>query len=273
MMYNKRRAEFLIQVTLYLGIAIFLVFFWVPLLWMGVKSFQEGMVGASQFRYGFKNYVELFTNYPLAKYTLSSVVVGVSASTLAVIVGSLAAYALARLHIRGRKHIIFWILSNRFFPLMAVAIPYFIVFARLGLLDTRTGLILIYTAMNLPLVVWVMRTFFLEIPLEIEEAAMVDGCTRLQVLIRVCFPLVIPALTAVFVLSYIFCWNEFLFAHLLTDLNARTLPVAVANFQTDRQIFWGMLTAAGTIAILPPAVMVFLVRKSLVRGLSFGVMK
>lgn len=144
---------------------------------------------------------------------------------------------------------------------------------RLGLIDSRIGLILIYTSMNLSLVIWLLRGFFIEIPIEIEEAALVDGYTRLQIFWRIAVPLVRPGIVTAAILSAVFSWNEFLFASVLTQTNAATLPVYLSGFSNAMGMAWGPYMAVGVIAVLPIAIGTFLLQKQLVRGLTFGAVR
>ena len=156
---------------------------------------------------------------------------------------------------------------------MAFVVPIYIMVQRAGLLDTHIALILIYTAMNLSLVVWILRGFFAEIPIEIEEAALVDGYSRLQIFWRVALPLVRPGIVSMAILSAIFSWNEFLYAMVLTQSRAATLPVYLAGFSSSMGLAWGEYMAVGTMAVLPILVFTFALQKHLVRGLTFGAVK
>jgi multiple sugar transport system permease protein len=165
------------------------------------------------------------------------------------------------------------ILLFRMVPPIVSVIPLFILARKLGIFDTYWVLIAIYTSMGLPLAVWVMRVFTQEIPKSIEEAAMIDGCNRLGALYRVTIPLMLPGLVATIVIVFMFAWNEYLFASLLTSQDARTLPVMTAVSIKPRAISWGVASAAGALMSLPVVVLALLVQRYLVRGLTFGVIK
>lgn len=206
-------------------------------------------------------------------YLLNSLVVTLASSSLAVLLGAMAAYGLARFRFRGNRDIAFFILSTRFAPPIGFIVPIYFMVQRSGLLDTQLALIIVYTSMNLSLVIWVLRGFFLEIPVEIEEAALVDGYTRWQTFLRVALPLVRPGLAATAILSAIFSWNEFLFASILAPGNAATLPVYLAGFSGSMNIDWGEYMAVGTMAVLPIMAFTLVLHRHLVRGLTFGAVR
>jgi multiple sugar transport system permease protein len=218
-------------------------------------------------------WVLAFTKKPLFYYFMNSALIAVGSTVISLVFGTLAAYALARFRIPGSKDISFFILSIRMFPPIAAAIPIFISMQSVGLLDTRMGLIGAYTVFNLPFVVWMMREFIMAMPVEIEEAAMVDGLTRMQAFRRILLPLLRPSLVAVAIFCVIFSWSEFLFAFLLTQTEAKTMPVSISEFITWREVTWEQVSAAGTALVLPVLVFSFFVQKYLVRGLSFGAVK
>jgi multiple sugar transport system permease protein len=259
-----------------IGIALFI--FFLPIYWVVTTSFKSEMdTFAVPPRWIFKPVLEhwqtLFLDRGFYQFLFNSIVICSSATILGLIVGSLAAYSLSRFRISGSKHIAFWILSTRIIPPVTVAIPLYILMTQIHLTDTFRGMILVYTAINLPLSVWVMRGFFSELPVEFEEAALVDGCSRMGALIRIVFPLAAPGLAATAIFCFLFNWNEYLFALLLTSLERRTLPVATATFQTEREILWGQFTAAATTCMVPVLIIAAVVRKHLVRGLTLGVLK
>ncbi len=206
-------------------------------------------------------------------FVLNSVVITCASTLLSVGLGSAAAYGLARFSFPARKHLSFWILSTRFAPPIAFVVPMYLLFLELDLLDSHIGLILIYTSMNLSLVIWLLRGFFAEIPVEIEEAARVDGYTPLQIFWRVALPLVRPGIVTAGILSAVFSWNEFLFASVLTQTNSATLPVYLSGFSGAMGLAWGPYMAVGAIAVLPITVVTIVLQKHLVRGLTFGAVR
>lgn len=223
-----------------------------------------------------RHFQEIFVYKSFGRYLLTSAVVAAASTTIALVVGTLAAYALARFSLPGKlaERLSFWIASTRMLPPIVTVIPLFMMIRDARLLDTISALVLVYAGFNLPFVVWMMRGFFEELPREIEEAAVMDGDSRLGALRRILLPLVTPGLAATAVFCLITCWNEFLFALILTQTDASiTLPVAISGQVTQYEIRWGAMSAAGITAIVPVLVFAFAVQRYLVRGLSLGAVK
>ncbi len=204
---------------------------------------------------------------------LNSVVVSVASTALSLAVGTPAAYALSRAGFRGERRIALWILATRMAPPIAFTIPFFLAYRHAGLLDTRTGLVLIYLTFNLALVIWLMQTYFDAIPRQLEEAAWIDGAGIWQTFLRVILPLSAPGLSATAVLCFITSWNDFFFALILTRTKASTAPVAIVSFIQFEGWEWGKIAAAGTLVMLPVVVFTIVVRNYLVRGLTAGAVK
>ncbi|HEX9373511.1 MAG TPA: carbohydrate ABC transporter permease [Roseiflexaceae bacterium] len=221
------------------------------------------------------NYVSLFVNRDMGAYLLNSVVVVGVSVLLALVIGSLAAYALARFRMgRLNDRISFWVLAPRMIPPIAIVVPIFLILQQLGLLNNRLGLILVYTAFDLPFVVWMMRSFFQEIPVDLEEAALVDGASRLRAFWHVVLPLAAPGLVATAIFSIIVTYNEFFFALTLTSTPAAaTLPVGTAALIGKTQTLFGEMAAAGVVATVPILIFALLVQRHLVRGLTMGAVK
>ena len=224
----------------------------------------------------FAHYYDAFFARSFGRYLVTSLTVATLSTICAVTLGTLAAYGLARFKLRAGldRRLSMWILSTRMFPPIVTAVPLFLMMRDLRLLNTITALVIVYTALNLPFVVWMMRGFFRELPKELEEAAMVDGDSRLGALRRVILPLVTPGLAATAVFCLIVSWNEFLLALVLTQTDASmTLPVGIAGRVTQYEIKWGVMSAAGVVAMIPILVFAMAVQKYLVRGLSLGAVK
>ncbi len=222
------------------------------------------------------HYYDAFFTRSFGHYLITSVTVAGLSTVCAVTLGTLAAYGLARFKLRAKldQRLSLWILSTRMFPPIVTAVPLFLMMRDLRLLNTITSLVIVYTALNLPFVVWMMRGFFRELPRELEEAAMVDGDSRLGALKRVILPLVVPGLAATAVFCLIVSWNEFLLALVLTQTDAAmTLPVGIAGRVTQYEIKWGVMSAAGVVAMIPILVFAMAVQRYLVRGLSLGAVK
>ncbi|TME94918.1 MAG: carbohydrate ABC transporter permease [Chloroflexi bacterium] len=207
------------------------------------------------------------------KALLASAVVTGASTIFALVFGAAAAYGLARYRFKGNRDLAFFILSTRMAPPIAFVVPMYLLFKALNLLDTYFVLIVVYTGMNLSFVVWLLRGFFLEIPIELEESALLDGYGRLEVFRRIALPLAKPGIIAAGIFSAIFAWNEFLFAAILTADNVRTLPVAITGFSTSMGIRWGAFMATAAVAILPIFILTIVLQRQLVRGLTFGAVK
>jgi len=223
-----------------------------------------------------QHYYDAFVTRSFAQYLLTSAIVAVVSTACALVIGTLAAYALARFRLPYSldRKLALWILSTRMFPAIVTAVPLFLMMRDLRLLNTKLALIVVYTGFNLPFVVWMMRGFFAEVPRDLEEAALVDGDSRLGALVRVVLPLVTPGLAATAVFCLIVCWNEFLFALVLTQTDAAmTLPVGIAGRVTQYEIKWGVMSAAGVVAMVPILIFALAMQRYLVRGLSLGAVK
>ena len=223
-----------------------------------------------------EHYADAFVARSFGQYLLNSAIVASASTICALVIGTLAAYALARFRLPYRldRKLALWILSTRMFPAIVTAVPLFLIMRDLRLLNTQLSLIIVYTAFNLPFVVWMMRGFFAELPRDLEDAALVDGDSRLGAFWRIVLPLVAPGLAATGIFCLIVSWNEFLFALVLTQTDAAmTLPVGIAGRVTQYEIKLGVMSAAGVVAMIPILVFALAVQKYLVRGLSLGAVK
>jgi multiple sugar transport system permease protein len=212
-------------------------------------------------------------NFYMLPRLWDSIVVAVGSTALTVVVATLAAYALSRLRFRGQHHFVFWILSTRMMPPVAIAIPMFFIYKEVGLLDTYTGVILVHALMNMPLAVLLLKSFFDDIPVEIDEAALIDGASRLMIFRRIVVPMAVGGIAATAVLCFIFSWTEFLFVLTLTQTSLKTVPVVSSTFVTSTGTAWGNMAALGTAAMIPAFIFILLVQKNLVRGLTLGSLK
>lgn len=222
------------------------------------------------------HYYDAFVTRSFGEYLLTSAIVAVTSTAFALVIGTLAAYALARFQLPWNlnRRLSLWILSTRMFPAIVTAVPLFLMMRDVRLLNTRASLIIVYTGFNLPFVVWMMRGFFADLPRDLEEAALVDGDSRLGALVRIVLPLVAPGVAATAIFCLIISWNEFLFALVLTQTDAAmTLPVGIAGRVTQFEIKWGVMSAAASVAIIPILVFALALQKHLVRGLSMGAVK
>jgi multiple sugar transport system permease protein len=207
----------------------------------------------------------------------NSVLASVGASLLAVVIGSLAAYGLSRFQYKfgpwRNKDISFFFLSQLILPPVVLAMPFLVLYKELALLDTKMGLILVYTLMVLPIVIWIMRDQFDTIPIELEQAALVDGCTIWGAFLRIVLPIALPGMVAAFILSVVLCWNEYFFAALLTSTDAKTLPVMVASQTGSQGINWWSMAALSTAAIAPLVLIGLFLERYIVKGLTAGAVK
>jgi multiple sugar transport system permease protein len=189
----------------------------------------------------------------------------------ALALGVPAAYALARFRFRGSKGLLQWLISLRMIPPIVVALPFFILFRTLGLRNSPFGMILAYLTFTIPLVIWMMRGYFVELPAAMEESAMVEGCSRLEALRRVVLPVVLPGMIATALLTFIFAWNEFFLALILSGRDTNTLPMAAATYVGRARVEWGNLFAINLIIMLPVIILTMVLRRQLVKGLTFGI--
>ncbi len=218
------------------------------------------------------NFERIFTS-GFSLYLRNSVIVAATTTFLTVSIGCLAAYALARFKLRGAVVILLMILITRLVPGVTMVVPFFVLWQSLGLNDTLTGLILANTGFSLPLTTWLMYGFFLEIPPELDECAMADGCSQFGAFWRISFPLCLPGIGATAILTFIWVWNEFIFALVLTTRNAKTMPVHIASFIAERASYWGQMFAIGAIIVIPVFILVLFVQRTLIRGLTAGAVK
>ena len=219
------------------------------------------------------HFVLVFAERYFGRHLLNSLLVAAGSTAISVFLGSLAAYALSRIKIKGAQHIAFWIISLRMMPPIVIILPLYIFFSRLRLIDTHIGLILAHITLNVPFAVWMLMGFLQEVPQELEDAALVDGCSRFKVLFKILMPVILPGLAATAVFCMIWSWNDFIFAFSLTSTQAATLPVPISGFLGDYIWEWSAFYAGGTIAAIPIILMALFTQKYLVRGLTFGAVR
>lgn len=272
-MKKHRLFRSFLYVIAYLLICFFTL---LPFLWMISISFRNK---ADVFDPG-----KIFSNFTIANYKtilsegimnlfVNSAVIALVSTVISLLLGTMAAYGFARYNWAKRESRAFWVLSQRFLPAMAVIIPYFMLAALFRLLDTHLLLIICYTSFNIPFTIWMMRGFIEDLPVELEEAAYVDGCTRLQALKKIILPLVLPGMVATAIFCIINAWNEFVFANFLTTIRAKTIPTSVMTYLSVSGVKWGEMAATGTIAVIPVLVFAISVQKHMIRGLTLGSVK
>ncbi|TAK23944.1 MAG: carbohydrate ABC transporter permease [Chloroflexota bacterium] len=221
-----------------------------------------------------EHYTRVFQSTPFFQYLWNTLVVATSTTVFALIFGSLAAYSFTRFRFAGSDSLPIFYLVMRMLPRFVMVIPYYLLMRQLGLLNTHAALIIAYTSFALPFTIWLMIGFFKEIPIELEEAGMVDGCNRVQVFFRIVVPLVAPGLAATAIFAFLLGWNELLFSLVLAGRDSRTLPnIAVAVTTTERGTEWGILNAMGSLVLLPVIVLALAVQRHIVKGMTMGAVK
>ena len=252
-----------------------------PVYWLLITAVKPGLdVSASPpiffpHRVTGENFTSVFVKQGVGLNLFNSIVVTVVAVLLLILIGSMAAYALSRsvLSRRTTKGIMIWILVTRIFPPVTTVIPYFMIIRLLGLIDTRASLVLTYVSYSLPFSIWLLLGFFQELPKEIEEAAIVEGYTLSQRFFHILLPLTVPGIAVTAIFMFIYSWNEFMFATTLTTLRAKTLPVVIASFMSDKYLDWGSMATMGSLMLVPIILFSLFGQKYLVRGLTFGAVK
>ncbi|TCZ64974.1 carbohydrate ABC transporter permease [Roseicella aquatilis] len=276
---GSRRARRIHAALAYLALSALVVFFLFPLLWilgLSLKTRAQTFADAPVWLWWptFEHYADVLFRKDFLKAFLNTLIVSGSAVVLSLCVGVPAAYAFARFPFRSSSFLFFSLLVMRMLPPVAVLVPMYVILSDIGLTTTHLSVVLAYTTFSLPLVVWVMRGFFDDLPVEVEECAWIDGATRRQAFQRVVLPLARPGMVASAILCLQLAWNDFLFAAVLTNNDTQTLPVLMAGFTGgDSGVDWGPMTASGVLVILPVIVFSFMAQKHLVAGLSSGAVK
>jgi multiple sugar transport system permease protein len=261
-----------------LFIGLFLLFVLVPLYWMAMTSIKpsDDYLAVPPVWFPTEptlvHYSAALFAYRGLKGLTNSLIISLSATALSAFLGTLMAYSLARFNTGGR-HLSFWVLSQRFLPPIAVILPIFLIYRGLGLHDTHFGLIIAYTVFTLPVSVWMMYAYFRQMPRSLEEAALVDGCSRWQSFWRVAVPLAAPGIVAAAVFAFIACWTEFFFALILTSRNAFTLPTVFRAFIGFQGSQYGESSALSVVSLAPSIALGILVQRHLVRGLTLGAVR
>ena len=275
--FTRRQKKSASLVLRYVVAIVVTVIFLFPVYWLFMISFKTPdeifhvpplwTPGQIQFN----NYWVLFKDGDVVAILNSLIVAGIS-SVVAMVLGTFCAYSLARFN-TGGENLAMWIISQRMIPPIAIVFPIFLIYVYFGMVDTYSGLILLYTAFNLPYVIWMMRGYIADIPLELEESALVDGCTRWQMLWRVVFPMARSGLMATAVFTFVFAWNDFIFALILTRTEVVTFPVQLTHYMGGQSNFWSKIAAMSVLGTLPIFIAVTLMQRYLVRGISLGAVK
>jgi multiple sugar transport system permease protein len=265
------------QTARFVAAVLITLFFLFPIYWLFMISFKTAdeiyafppVWWPESLQFG--NYAVLFKDGD-ATAVWNSLVIASGSTVLAMFLGTLCAYSLAR-YKTGGEHLSNWIISQRMVPPIAVVFPIFLLYVYFGWVDTYIGMILLYTAFNLPYVIWMMRGYIQDIPKSLEESALVDGCTRWQVIWKVVFPMCRAGLFATAIFTFVFAWNEFLFALVLTRTEVTTYTVQVTHYFGGQSNFWTKIAAMSVLGTLPVFIAVVFMQRYLVRGISLGAVK
>ena len=253
----------------------FLIFF--PILYTIITSFKteaEAIAGISLIPSGtLENYFEVQSQRDYFKPFMNSVIISLGSTALALLVAVPAAWAMAFSPTKRTKDVLMWMLSTKMMPAVGVLVPMYLMFRDFGLLDTRLGLTVVFTLINLPIVVWMLYTYFREIPGEILEAARMDGASLWNEILYVLLPMAVPGIASTMLLNIILAWNEAFWSIRLSSANAAPLTAFIASFSSPQGLFWAKLSAASTLAIAPILIMGWFSQRQLVRGLTFGAVK
>jgi multiple sugar transport system permease protein len=273
---------------LLVGLLVFAIL--APFIWMMISSISPPVELATQPPHWFPIHpsLERYTalifgpkagqNIPIAaaKFVsamINSLIISSATTLVCIVVGTSAAYALVRLPVPGKSSFLFGMLAAQMLPVIVIIIPLYLVMQQLVLMDSYRGMIILYSGFMLPTVIWIMHGYFQTLPEELEEAAMIDGCSRLGALLRIVLPLSGPGLVAITAFAFLYTWNEFFMALIFTASHTKTITVIVTEFSTQAGIDYGLMTTAGVIGSIPPLILAFLLQKYIVTGLTSGAVK
>lgn len=271
-MSHLKIKKLIIKIIITLLLTIFIMITLFPLYWMIITSIAPGDIVMT--------YPPHFIPTKLTSewwfYAIESIkvplintfIIAFSTAVISTLLGFISGYGFARFR-SPKDNILFWILSIKFMPAIVAVIPYYLLFSKLNLLDTYIAVIIPHLTIGIPFAVWLLRSTIKSIPIDIEEAALIDGCSRLRVLFRIIFPLALPSILVTLLFTFIWSWNEFMFALILTDVKARVLTVTIAGMREAHGLMWGAVSASATIAAIPTITLAVLLQKYLVTGLSF----
>ena len=270
----------------YLGMLVLAIFILAPIAWIVLMSFKSKIDVISVppkfiFKPTLDNYLALFglgqvglvTGSAFISYFKNSLILSIGSVLLSLLLGMPAAYAIARLRFAAKESLAFTYLSFRFVPEVTIILPLYIVYQKLHLYNTYIGLILVYQLISLPLMIWMMRSYFEEIPIAIEQAARTDGYSWLHSFFRLVLPLAAPGIAATLVLAYIFCWNNFAFGLMLGGNSTQPVTVGLLSFMGTNEVQWGLMAAATVIAVVPEMILAVAMQRYMIRGLTFGAVK
>ncbi len=271
---QKKRLYEAVKICLILAVAAVMM---VPIVWIGMAAFKQH-VDVYQLKLVFRPTLENFQTvfqspYDLHEKLFNSTVVAFVTVLVAIPLATLAAYSFSRFRMRGERVMFVMILATQFVPAVVIVLPFFVLFRDVGILDTRTGLILVNLSIVMPFAIWMIKGFIDGIPIDTEESALVDGSTRIQVIRNIVLPMAAPGIVTAAIFCFIIAWNDFLFALILTTNEAVTLPVGLALFKAEEGDLWNLLAAAGIIIMVPMFVLALLIQKHFVQGMTLGAVR
>jgi ABC-type glycerol-3-phosphate transport system permease component len=272
---NRRRRLYYLAV--YGGLTVFFTFLLLPIGWLVLSScrtsdsINSGRLLPSWNDFTLFNYFEAFQISNFSTYVTNSFVIATTVMLLVVFLSSLGAYALSRFSLRGKRYFLLTALLPQFFPYVLVLIPFFVLMSNLGLVDTHAGIIITHVSIALPFCLWMLTGYFNGIPKELDQAALIDGCSRLGVLFRILYPVALPGMVVTGFFAFVVSWGDYLFVSILSQSQAtQTLPMGLQTFLNSLQVKWGLITAGTVIAIVPTIVFFSIVQRRLVAGLTAG---
>lgn len=279
-MIEKKRLQPVVKnILLFIALIIIVLGILFPVLWFFALSIKSHRIAfqtppAFFFRPTLSAYKSVFvggTRYP--QYLINSIIISSLNTILCLVLGLPAAYSFSRFDFKGRKPSMLFVLVTRMLPPISLMVPFYILANKLHLIDTHIALILAYMVYNLPFIIWMMKGFLDDIPVDLDESALIDGCSRWSAFIRIVLPLSAPGLVVTSILNFIFSWNEFLWASVLTGMRSKTMTVGISAFWTNVSLQWAQIGAASTVFLLPPIAVVIFFRKYVVSGLTLGAIK
>lgn len=275
---SKKTSARIADIASYIFLGISLVFFLFPIFWMIMTSIKKpvdtfAIPPVWFFKPTWENYIKTFVEGEYYKYLFTSLGVTSISIFIATIISALAAYGTSRFRFRGRSGLLLSLLIFYTIPGIAYALPLYLIYGSLHIQDTSIGLIIIFTALTIPFSTWVLHGYFISIPRELEDSAMVDGCTRMGALVRIVLPLSAPGIAATTVLTFIATWNSFIYPAILAGSKTKTLPVAMSAFITDLRIDWGEAAAVASAVIIPVLILILLAQRYIILGLVSGAVK
>lgn len=270
----KRHAWQMLQIIL---ICLIVVVILLPIVWMVLAAFKT-TVDVFQLKLFFEPTLDNFRTiwggqFDIKNKLINSLIIATCTVVVTIPLATLAAYSFSRFRMLGGRFLLVMILSTQFVPAVVIVLPFFVFYRDLGLLDSRLGLVLIYLSLLMPFAVWMIKGFIDGIPLDTEEAALVDGSNRFQVIKNIVLPMAMPGIITASIFCFILAWNEFIFAIILTTKDAQTMPVGLALFSTEEGVRWELLSAAGIIIMVPMFILALIIQRHFVKGMTMGAVR